>query len=77
MLNDSSNDIKIEKEKELKKISKSPYKNQNSIVIISDLYDKLKDGKNFNKNNLENIYKYIYQKNLRKKKKKSSKATNQ
>ena len=73
LLNDSSNDIKIEKEKELKKKnSKSSYKQQNSIIIISDLYDKLKDGKSFNKNNLKHIYNYIHQKNLKKKKKKDT-----
>ena len=71
--NNSSQDIKIEKEKELKKNNSKPsYKNQKSIIIISDLYDKLKDGKNFNKNNLKHINKFINQKNLKNKNKKDT-----
>ena len=71
--NNSSQDVKIEKEKDLKKNNSKPsYKNQKSIIIISDLYDKLKDGKNFNKNNLKHINKFINQKNLKNKNKKDT-----
>ena len=41
-------------------------------VVVSDLYDKLKDGKDINKNTLKHIYKYIYHKKLKKKNKKDT-----
>ena len=70
--NDSFNDKK--KGKLSKTVGKKKQKSKKNIqkVVISDLYDKLKDGKNLNKNNLRHIYKYINQKNLGKKNQKDT-----
>ena len=73
-INNNDSFIDKKKGKLSKTISKKKQKSQNNLkkIAISDLYDKLKDGKIKNKNSLKHIYKYIYQKNLTKKNKKDT-----
>ena len=56
-----------EKKKSIIKLDKNAQE-----IVIADLYDKLKDGKDLNKKSLKNIYKYIYNKKIKKKKKKDT-----
>ena len=59
-----------ENKKEIEEKNIISKKNKN--VIISELYDKLKDGGKVNKNNLKHIYKYMHHKNKNHKKKKDT-----
>ena len=69
LLNESYNENKIqnERKKNFIKLEKNVSK-----LVLSELYDKLKDGRNLNKNNLKNIYNYIHHKKLKNKKKKDT-----
>ena len=76
LVNESLNDNKKEKEKDKdkRKSRNSKLIDNNNIqkVVVSELYDKLKDGKILNTNNMKHIYKFIYHKKLNKKKKKDT-----
>ena len=75
LVNESPNDNKKEKDKDK---DKTKSRNSNLIdnniqkVVVSELYDKLKDGKILNTNNMKNICKFIHHKKINKKKKKDT-----
>ena len=71
LVNESLNDNKKEKDKR-KSRNSNLIDNNLQKVVVSELYDKLKDGKILNANNMKNIYKFIHHKKISKKKKKDT-----
>ena len=68
LVNERNVDNKKEKEK-IKSRNSGVIDENIKKIVVSELYDKLKDGKNINKNSINNIYKYMHHKNIKKKEK--------